>query len=140
MNDLVSVHLLIFLFGIFFMSLHHPQKIQRLISRITSYHSHFISLLKFKWLELLPETETIAYRLDFIKLSLIQLLQRLYLLLVGSSSHLPCTTNHPIIRIVWYLVIMAKKKDDCNLLPIAEDYFNTIFSEVTEMKALVLDS
>jgi len=35
---------------------------------------------------------------------------------------------------------MAKKKDDCNLLPIAEDYFNTIFSEVTEMKALVLDS
>lgn len=33
-----------------------------------------------------------------------------------------------------------KKKDDLNLLPIAEDYFNNLFSEVTEMKALILDS
>jgi vacuolar protein sorting-associated protein 45 len=35
---------------------------------------------------------------------------------------------------------MIKKKDEVNLLPVAEDYFNTIFAEVTEMKALVLDS
>lgn len=35
---------------------------------------------------------------------------------------------------------MMRKKDNINILPIAEDYFNTIFSEVTEMKALILDS
>lgn len=36
--------------------------------------------------------------------------------------------------------MIKKKPDDYNLLPIAEDYFNTIFAEITEMKALVLDS
>ena len=35
---------------------------------------------------------------------------------------------------------MKKKGEDYNLLPIAEDYFNCIFAEITEMKALVLDS
>ena len=35
---------------------------------------------------------------------------------------------------------MLRKKDGPNLLPIAEDYFNNIFSSVLEMKALILDS
>ena len=36
--------------------------------------------------------------------------------------------------------MIKTNKNECNLLPIAEDYFNTIFTEVTEMKALVLDA
>lgn len=34
---------------------------------------------------------------------------------------------------------MRKKNDDFNLLPIAEDYFNNIFGDITGMKALMLD-
>lgn len=29
---------------------------------------------------------------------------------------------------------------ELNILPIAEDYFNTIFSEITDMKVLILDA
>lgn len=36
--------------------------------------------------------------------------------------------------------MQRKKGEEYNLLPIAEDYFNTIFGEIGEMKGLVLDS
>jgi len=34
---------------------------------------------------------------------------------------------------------MRKRNDDFNLLPIAEDYFQNIFSDISGMKALLLD-
>lgn len=34
---------------------------------------------------------------------------------------------------------MQRKVEDYNLLPIAEDYFQNIFSEISGMKALILD-
>ena len=34
---------------------------------------------------------------------------------------------------------MRKRNEDFNLLPIAEDYFQNIFSEIQGMKALLLD-
>ena len=36
--------------------------------------------------------------------------------------------------------MQKEKGEEYNLLPIAEDYFNTIFADITEMKALILDS
>lgn len=36
--------------------------------------------------------------------------------------------------------MIKKKTEEYNLLPIAEDYFNFIFSDIHEMKALILDS
>lgn len=35
---------------------------------------------------------------------------------------------------------MTSNQPDINILPLAEDYFNTIFTEITDMKVLVLDS
>ncbi len=34
---------------------------------------------------------------------------------------------------------MRKRNDDFNLLPIAEDYFQNIFGEISGMKGLILD-
>lgn len=35
---------------------------------------------------------------------------------------------------------MRRRNDEFNLLPIAEDYFNNIFGEISGMKALMLDN
>lgn len=37
-------------------------------------------------------------------------------------------------------MMQKKKGEECNLLPIAEDYFNAMFGEIGEMKGLILDS
>jgi vacuolar protein sorting-associated protein 45 len=36
--------------------------------------------------------------------------------------------------------MQKRKGEEYNLLPVAEDYFNTIFGEIAEMKGLILDS
>ena len=46
---------------------------------------------------------------------------------------------HNIIEIRSFKFGMRKRNDDFNLLPVAEDYFQNIFSEIAGMKGLLLD-